>query len=237
MVESYWCLFIYYLHLSSIIASGLSLFTIVVSSIGGTYAFIKQKTIDYKLFVVIISFILPGIIIGSIVNKFIKTQQFAIIFPLWVIIIGIFSLVSAKKNLLKFNGQSTTNIIKHNNLLRFISFLAGFASGFFGLGIGGIMGTYLVAVEEISPRKAFSTLIMIMTVTSLIGFIVHLTNTNAYSSVWLLYAIFLFIGAVSGSQIGAYISSTLDLKTLRVYQGWIILFLGFFLFLGNIVKI
>jgi hypothetical protein len=35
--------FIFYLHLNSIAASGLSLFTIVLSTIGGTFAFIRQK--------------------------------------------------------------------------------------------------------------------------------------------------------------------------------------------------
>ncbi|MEM3265803.1 MAG: TSUP family transporter, partial [Thermoplasmata archaeon] len=68
--------FILYLHLTSVVASGLSLFTIVISTLGGAYAFIKQKIFNYKLFIVLIFSILPGVIVGSIINKFVNTQQF-----------------------------------------------------------------------------------------------------------------------------------------------------------------
>lgn len=227
--------FILYLHLSSIVASGLSLFTIVVSTIGGSYAFAKQKVISYKLLFALIAFILPGIIVGSIVNKFISTQEFKSIFPIWVIAMGIFSLVATKKQLIDTQIENNSNV-KHKKIASLTSFIAGFVSGFFGVGIGGIMGTYLVAVEQISPRVAFSTLIMTMTITSLIGFFVHLSTAVGYSSIWLLYAIFLSIGAVIGSQIGAYISKVSNIKALRLYQGWIILSLGVLLLLIDIIN-
>ncbi len=70
----------------------------MLSTIAGTFAFIRQKTISYKLFFVITSLIIPGVIIGSIVNKFVSTQEFKEILPILVIFIGTFSLITAKKD-------------------------------------------------------------------------------------------------------------------------------------------
>ncbi len=229
--------FIFYLHLNSIAASGLSLFTIILSTIGGTFAFIRQKTINYKLFLIIISFIIPGVIIGSIVNKFVNTQEFKEILPIWVISIGTFSLITAKKQPLKKMDSSENESIKHNKLTRLVSFISGFVSGFFGVGIGGVMGTYLVAVEEISARIAFSTLIMVMTITSLFGFLVHYESAGLNFTSWITYLIPLSLGAILGSQIGAYISKVSNIKTLRLYQGYVILSLGISLFIVNILNI
>jgi uncharacterized membrane protein YfcA len=232
--------FIFYLHLNSIIATGLSLFTIVLSTIGGTFAFIRQKTINYKLFLIIISLIIPGVIIGSIVNKFVNTQEFKEILPIWVISIGTFSLITAKKQPLKnFNNinNSENDPIKHNKLTSLVSFISGFVSGFFGVGIGAIMGTYLVVVEEISARVAFSTLIMVMTITSLFGFLAHYESAGLDLTSWIIYLIPLSLGAILGSQIGAYISKISNIKTLRLYQGYIILSLGISLLIVNILNI
>jgi len=229
--------FIFYLHLNSIAASGLSLFTIVLSTIGGTFAFIRQKTINYKLFLIIISLIIPGVIIGSIVNKFVNTQEFKEILPIWVIFIGTFSLITAKKQPLKNINNSGNNSIKHSKLTSLVSFVSGFVSGFFGVGIGAIMGTYLVVVEEISARIAFSTLIMVMTITSLFGFLIHYKSAGLDLTSWIIYLIPLSLGAILGSQIGAYISKISNIKTLRLYQGYIILSLGISLLIVNILNI
>ncbi len=229
--------FILFLHLNSIVASGLSLFTIMLSTIGGTFAFIRQKTISYKLFFIITSLIIPGVIIGSIVNKFVSTQEFKEVLPIFVIFIGAFSLITAKKQLLKKIDSSENDSIKHKKIIRLVSFISGFVSGFFGLGIGGIMGTYLVAVEEISARIAFSTIIMAMTITSLFGFIVHFECAGLDFISWILYLIPLSLGAILGSQVGAYISKKSNLKTLRLYQGYIILSLGISLLIVNILNI
>ncbi|WP_169309414.1 sulfite exporter TauE/SafE family protein [Thermodesulfobium narugense] len=229
--------FIFYLHLNSIAASGLSLFTIVISTIGGTFAFIRQKTINYKLFTTIISLIIPGVIIGSIANKFVNTQEFKEILPLWVITIGIFSLVTAKKHPLKNMKDSENDSIKHSKLTKIVSFISGFVSGFFGVGIGGVMGTYLVAVEQISARIAFSTLVMVMTITSLFGFFVHFESAGLNLSSWIAYLIPLTLGAIFGSQIGAYISKTSNTKTLRLYQGYVILSLGISLLIVNFLNL
>jgi len=229
--------FILYLHLNSMTASGLSLFTIVLSTIGGTFAFTRQRIINYKLFFTIISLIIPGVVVGSVANKFVNTQEFKEILPIWVISIGMFSLITTKRQPVKEINNSKNDSIKHKNLTRLVSFLSGFISGFFGVGIGGVMGTYLVAVEGISARIAFSTLIMVMTITSLFGFLVHYESAGLDFTSWIIYLIPLSLGAILGSQIGAYVSKISNMKTLRLYQGYIILSLGISLLIVNILNI
>jgi uncharacterized membrane protein YfcA len=302
--------FLLYMHLSPVKASGLSLFTILASSSGGSFKFIKEKIIDFKLYLMIVLFAVPGVIAGSILSIYIKTDEFKGIFSLIIIIIGVFSLIATniqtkkaeneidlnkvksdndansfniKKNKeinnkkesnneniktlsgsgrnKKFKLQSIIIYLKHINIssdikrkkidrtgnifdyyikkpivINFFSLIAGFISGFIGIGIGGITGTFLTAVEQIPPRIAFSTVILAMILTSVVGGFIHLSYMRFSSDAIIIYLIPLMIGAVIGSQLGVHISKLLKSRTLRLYQGWIIITLGFLMFAISYIK-
>ncbi|OSS41322.1 hypothetical protein DESAMIL20_875 [Desulfurella amilsii] len=230
--------FIFYLHLNPIIASGLSLFTIVISTASGSYAFLRQKVIDRNLLLFLLMFILPGVIIGSFINRFVNTQQFKNIFPLWIIVLGIISLKSTKKQSVNLgSSEPYRKAIKNTKTAGFVSLGAGFISGFFGVGVGGIIGTYLLGTEKMHPRVALSTLITTMTFTSLIGFLIHFFNSLPYLNAWLIYILPLAVGAVFGSQMGAYVAKIVKPKNLSLYRGWIILSLGFALVFINMLTL
>ena len=171
--------FIFYMHLSPLESSGLSLFTIMLSTTGGSYIFYKDKTIDLNLYLMILLPALFGIIIGSVLSRYILTNQFK-----WV-----------------------------------LSFII------IGIGIGGITGTFLTAVEQIPPRIAFSTIISIMAIISLIGGLIHFYYIKNPLHM-AIYIIPLGAGALTGSKIGAFISKNSKAKTLRIYQGTFIILLG-----------
>ncbi|MHB1664316.1 MAG: sulfite exporter TauE/SafE family protein [bacterium] len=303
--------FLLYMHLSPVKASGLSLFTILASSSGGSSKFIKEKIIDFKLYLMIVIFAVPGVIAGSILSKYIKTDEFKGIFSLIIVIIGVFSLAatniqtkkaeneidlnkvksdddansfnikknkeinnkeSGNENIKTSSGsgrnrncklQSIIIYLKHIHIyissdikrrridgagnifdyyikkpliINFFSLIAGFISGFIGIGIGGITGTFLTAVEQIPPRIAFSTVILAMILTSIVGGFIHLSYMKFSSDAIIIYLIPLMIGAVIGSQLGVHISKLLKSRTLRLYQGWIIITLGFLMFAISYIK-
>lgn len=302
--------FLLYMHLSPVKASGLSLFTILASSSGGSFKFIKEKIIDFKLYLMIVLFAVPGVIAGSILSKYIKTDEFKGIFSLIIIIIGVFSLIatniqtkkaeneidlnkvksddsansfnikknkeinnkkeSSNENIKTLNGsgrnknfklKSIIIYLKHIHIssdikrkkidrtgntfdyyikkpivINFFSLIAGFVSGFIGIGIGGITGTFLTAVEQIPPRIAFSTVILAMILTSVVGGFIHLSYMRFSYNAIIIYLIPLMIGAIIGSQLGVHISKLLNSRTLRLYQGWIIITLGFLMFAISYIK-
>ena len=306
--------FLLYMHLSPVKASGLSLFTILASSSGGSFKFIKEKIIDFKLYLMIVLFAVPGVIAGSILSKYIKTDEFKGIFSLIIIIIGVFSLIATniqtkkaeneidlnidlnkvksdystnsfniKKNKEINNKKESSNeniktlsgsgrnknfklksiiiYLKHIHIssdikrkkidrtgntfdyyikkpivINFFSLTAGFVSGFIGIGIGGITGTFLTAVEQIPPRIAFSTIILAMILTSVVGGFIHLSYMRFSYNAIIIYLIPLMIGAIIGSQLGVHISKLLNSRTLRLYQGWIIITLGLLMFAISYIK-
>jgi hypothetical protein len=251
--------FIFYMHLSPLESSGLSLFTIMISTAGGSYIFYKDRAIDRHLFIMVSIPALLGIIAGSVLSNYIPANQFKWIFSIIVIGIGIFSLIAIKKQaavkinycdkqgeealknneidsrsyfrghirkkLKETNGTAYDYEIKSPVAINIFSLIAGFISGFMGIGIGGITGTFLTAVEQIPPRIAFSTIISIMAIISLIGGLIHFYYVkNPFNLA--VYIIPLGVGALIGSKAGAYISKNSAAKTLRIYQGSFIILLG-----------
>lgn len=225
--------FLFYMHLSPVEASGLSLFTIIASTLGGSFRFLKEKSIDINLYLMIALFSVPGVIIGSVASKFIEVKQFTDIFGFIIICIGIFSVTATKKQSKNIKEDTNNYIIKSPFSVRIFSLMAGFISGLLGIGIGGITGTFLTAIEQIPPRIAFSTIIFVMPLTSIMGSLVHFSYIK-FSPKILVFLIPLTIGAITGSQIGANISKNSKAKHLRLYQGWIITFLGFLMLLINL---
>ncbi|RZD14671.1 MAG: sulfite exporter TauE/SafE family protein [Candidatus Acidulodesulfobacterium ferriphilum] len=247
--------FIFYMHLSPLESSGLSLFTIMLSAMGGSYIFYKDKTIDLNLYLMILLPALFGIIIGSVLSRYILTDQFKWVLSFIIIGIGIFSLIATKKQaayknnysdkyaaplknrhrrflrghirktLKESNGTTYDYEIKSPLSINIFSLIAGFVSGFIGIGIGGITGTFLTAVEQIPPRIAFSTIISIMAIISLIGGLIHFYYIKNPLHM-AIYIIPLGAGALTGSKIGAFISKNSKAKILRIYQGTFIILLG-----------
>ena len=299
--------FLFYMHMPPLEASGLSLFTIVASTSGGSIKFIKEKIIDFKLFLMIVLFAVPAAAAGSILSKYINTNEFKGIFSFIIIIIGIFSLTATRMQT-KRNIHSSHNHNNHNNsneeadtsdinarmhngtvnndenietlsgtnnsidlrlqsviiyfkhissnikrkridragnkydyyikkpiAINLFSILAGFISGFIGIGIGGITGTFLTAVEQIPPRIAFSTIVLAMIFSSVAGGFIHLAYMKL-SFKTIIYLIPLMVGAIIGSQVGAVVSKLLKSRTVRLYQGWIIIVLGFLMFVISYFK-
>ncbi len=247
--------FIFYMHLSPLESSGLSLFTIMISTAGGSYIFYKDKTIDSELYLMILVPAGLGIIAGSVLGRYVSANQFKWLFSFIIIGIGIFSLAATKKqtavNVKSKNFISCTNdndkiLTKKNSIKKTVvekngtvhdyeiksplsinvfSLIAGFISGFIGIGIGGVTGTFLTAVEQIPPRIAFSTVISVMAIISFIGGLIHFYYIkNPLNLVF--YIIPLGAGALAGSKTGAFVSKNSKARTLRVYQASIIILLG-----------
>ncbi len=237
--------FIFYMHLSPVESSGLSLFTIIVSSVGGTIKHLQEKTVNKKLFAVLAGFMPPGVIIGSIASNYVNVRGFKILFAFIVTIIGFLSLYFTNKQTKKteiivtgalrnYKGSSNELLLPHPKITAAMSLIAGFFSGFAGIGIGMISGTFLTSVERIPPRIAFATILSAMILTSSIGAIIHFSYIKISRDI-LLYCIFLGSGAITGSQLGAITSRILNTRTLRLYQGWIITIFGLLMVLMSII--
>ena len=215
--------FLYYLGLSSVSASGLSLIAIATSSIIGSYSNIRHGFVNFHLFKVLLIMGLIGVFLGSLLSFVVPTAVFKGVFGFIPLSIGTFSLISVIRQ------RKIKDYIKPGeklgNDVSIIGLAAGAISGFTGMGIGGITGTYMTAVRKMNPKIVFSTIILAMIITSVVGGLLHLGSIS-FPADTLLYILLLIIGAAIGALIGARVSGIIKSKNLRLFQSLVIIFTG-----------
>lgn len=215
--------FLYYLGLSSVSASGLSLIAISTSSIVGSYSNIRQGFVNLDLFKILLVMGLIGVFLGSLLSFVIPTAVFKGVFGFIPLTIGIFSLAATLKQRKIKDYKSPGKTLGKD--VSIVGLIAGVISGFTGMGIGGITGTYMTAARKMNPKIIFSTIILAMIITSVFGGLLHL-GTISFPGNTLLYIPLLVIGAAIGAFIGARVSGTIKSKNLRLFQSLVIIFTG-----------
>jgi hypothetical protein len=215
--------FLYYLGLSSVSASGLSLIAISTSSIVGSYSNIRQGFVNLHLFKILLVMGLIGVFLGSLLSFVIPTEIFKGVFGFIPLTIGIFSLAATLKQRKIKNYKSPGKTLGKD--VSVVGLIAGVISGFTGMGIGGITGTYMTAVRKMNPKIIFSTIILAMIITSVFGGLLHL-GTISFPDNTLFYIPLLIIGAAIGAFIGARVSGIIKSKNLRLFQSLVIIFTG-----------
>jgi uncharacterized membrane protein YfcA len=239
---------LFFLKIEPVTASGMSLVTILVSAAVGSASNYRQHAINARLLIAICIPSSLGVLLGSYLVVHFNNSHFDLIFSIVSISIGLFSLtmthVDRRKNRIEsgsFVEKHQPNYTEHSadrkggKMQPLFTFIAGIAGGFLGIGVGGIVGTYLTAVRKINPKIAFSTTLSAMVFTSLIGSSFHLLSIRPMPDL-LLLVIALAIGAAIGAILGSYTSSRIQFFRLRLAQGYIIVFLGLLTLLLSFVS-
>ncbi|MCL4447437.1 MAG: sulfite exporter TauE/SafE family protein [Candidatus Thermoplasmatota archaeon] len=213
---------IYLFKLDPLDAAGLSLLAIVFSSFSGFIQDIRKKLVDLKLFAMIGAIAVVGSVAGSIATHYISPNIFKGIFSLIVVCIGIFSIYSSH---IQTRGgiESYSEGGSYSRSTGALSLVAGVISGFMGIGIGGIMGTYLTAIKRLKPKVAFATIIAAMFPVSIAGSVIHFYYTGLVN---IVLAPSLIVGAMLGGVLGSWVISRAPQTRLRFFQGYIIIAFG-----------
>jgi len=231
-------IFLYIFNINPVISGGLSLITIVASTLAGSNMNMKQGAIDHSLFYVVAIAAGVGAILGAIICYFVAINVFHLFFGIIVFCIGLFSFLATKSEIKKNKGAAylkqsfkeyvannkPSNYSKNNSIFG-VSFIAGILSGLFGLGIGAVVGTYLTAIKHVHPKIAFSTIVAVMVLTSTLGAVVHFMKYGMQYQYFLL-AMPLVIGAALGGFTGAKLSSNMNFSKLRSFQSYVVMFFG-----------
>ena len=213
---------LYIFRLNPLDAAGLSLIAIVFSSLSGFIQDMRKLLVDMKMFAVIGSIAVLGSVIGSIVTTYISPGIFKGVFSIIVIFIGIFSIYSTHVQT-RGGVEYYRDAGDHLKETGILSLVAGVISGFMGIGIGGIMGTYLTAVRRVKPKIAFATIIAAMLPVSVVGATIHFYYTGLES---IYLAPSLITGAMIGAVLGSRIISMAPQAKLRFFQGYVIIAFG-----------
>jgi uncharacterized membrane protein YfcA len=205
-------------------AAGTSLGVIIFTSLASTYAYSRQKRIDYKIGLSFSVLAVPGAILGAYLTNFISSQMLGIIFGLFLIFVAIRMAVNLKIPLPKASKVSVRwhrklvdsdgKVFEYDsNILlgSFLAFFGGFSSGFLGMGGGSVMVPILHLVTNLPIHLAVATSMFIMIFSTTAGILIHIP----FGNVQFEYSAYIAIGVIFGAQIGARIAKKASGRYLK----------------------
>jgi len=205
-------------------AVGTSVVMIIFTALASSIAYARQKRIDYALGLIIAMGSIPGATLGALATSFISAKNLTSLFGVFLIIVATRMLVTSGEE----SGRKRARIWGWLRRIRdakgepfvyeadmvpgmILSFLAGFSSGFFGVGGGAVMVPVMVLVMTMPMHIAVATSMYIMIFTSISGAITHVLLGNVLTD----SAASLGFGIVFGTQIGAFAARRLKARSLQ----------------------
>ena len=190
--------------------TAISLVIVLINSIGGTIAYARQKRIDYRNGLIFALGTVPGVLFGIWTLQYISRNLFALIFGLVMIFISGFLIVRAEPSRV---AESVGSSYRCNRPLGFaFSVFAGFLAGLLGIGGGIIHVPVMVYIMCFPAHVATATSHFILIFTGATGTLTHL-GQGSFGSDWFII-LWLAMGVVVGSQLGARLSKRLHGKIL-----------------------
>lgn len=214
---------IYGFGLDPLDAAGLSLLTLVFSTLIGVIRNLKQKFINFRLFSMLAGIAVIAAVAGTVIASYIPSGAFKGAFAIILIFLGIFSVYASYRKGIQERMKSGDELAGLPET-KITSMIAGLVSGFIGIGIGGIAGTYLNAVKRAEPRMAIATVIAATLPVVTAGMIIHFSITGLVN---LVYAPPLVVGAILGGLLGSWAIRKAPQMSLKLFQGYIIVAFGF----------
>ena len=213
-------------------AVGISLMVIIFISLSSTISNYKQKRVDFKSGLFFFTASGPAAIIGSMLNKYLNTNQFNIIFGIIMILTTI--LLAKQKTMKPINikwdvtkeyidKNGKIHVYGYNKLIGFtITFFAGLLAGLLGIGGGTILVPMMVILFQFPIHVATATSMFIILLSSSVGSISHIVMGNTI----FLYVIVIGIGAFIGGSLGSIISSKMSSNALILALRIVIIFIA-----------
>ncbi len=210
--------------ISTHLAVGTSAVMIVFTALSSTFAYTRQRRIDYKLGLILAIGSIPGAAAGAYATSFISPKSLASLFGVFLIVLAVRMLVAPSEGgkgkgprmrgwarRIQDMGGQVFEYEADTVLGMTLSFFAGFASGLFGLGGGAVMVPVMVLVMTMPMHIAVATSMFIMIFTSISAATTHIVLGNVLVD----SAIALGIGIVFGTQVGAFTAKRLKARSLQ----------------------
>jgi uncharacterized membrane protein YfcA len=215
---------------------------IVSTALSASFAYAKQRRIDYKIGITMMAGTIPSAFLSAQMLGFMKKilgenssdlgkglfGLFMMLVALRMIFISTRNTASESTRKWAWNRRivdSQGNVFSYQaDVFRGfpLTILAGFASGFFGVGGGAVAVPIMNVVMHVPMHIAVATSMFIMIFTSLSSTIAHLSLGN----VIFLFAASLSIGIVVGTQLGAWLALRTKAKKLQRGFGLIAVVIG-----------
>jgi len=206
------------------LAVGTSVVMIVFTALSSTFAYTRQRRIDYKLGLILTIGSIPGAAVGAYATSFISPKGLTSLFGVFLVLVAVRMLVAPNERgqrrgtkmwgwVRRIHDAGGQVFEYEANMVpgMILSFLAGFTSGFFGVGGGAVMVPVMVLVMTMPMHIAVATSMFIMIFTSISAAATHVVLGNVLAD----SAAALGIGIVFGTQVGAFVARRLKARSLQ----------------------
>lgn len=225
---------VYLLSINPVLATAYSLFVVGVTSLAGSFSFMKKGLVNYKTAAV---FATPSFIAVYLTRKFLvpaipetlftvgdfmltKNMGIMVFFAL-IMLIAAFSMIH--------NGQkqdATEDKVAYNYpLIALEGAVVGMLTGIVGAGGGFLIIPALVLLARLPMKMAVGTSLLIIAVKSLIGFLGDIGNQPIDWTFMLLFTGLSLLGIF----IGSWLSTKIDGGHLKKGFGWFVLLMAIYI--------
>jgi uncharacterized membrane protein YfcA len=219
-------------------AIGTSLTCIIFTALAATYSYARQKRVFYRTGLLLAITTVPGAYLGAYLTSLISPNLLGLIFGVFLLFMSLRMIYQKREEFAERSSpvsespdfshslpqprESDAELVKSTWTLILgvaLSFFAGLASGFLGIG-GGVLGVPIMTLVMGMPiHFATATSMFTMVFTSISGVTKHALAHHVHLSPALLLA----LGTVFGAQVGANFSTRVSGKTLRRIFGAVLL--------------
>lgn len=205
-------------------AVGTSLAAVIVTSVFSSIRYHQQKVIDVKLALWLMPNVIMGAWLGAWLTQQISSHGLALAFGALLMYPALMMVTGREpKEIAKFLGSASAGApLHHPAKIILIGWVAGVASGFFGVGSGILMVPALAILLGVDMLQAVATSLLVMGPSALVGSIQHWFLGHLHFEFMLPLA----AGIVVGAQVGPGLAMRMPRKRLRQAFGVVLTYAG-----------
>lgn len=232
-------LFVLLFGLSPQEAAGVSMATMVFGLGAGSLAYARQRRIDFRLSLILLTVSLPGTVLGALLTPYLPAAALEFLLGLLLIPLGFIMIFRRKLGKAQSavpkssDGWGRVLVDRERTEFRYtihnlplgllIYLLTGFVAGLSGIVGGAIRVPTLILLLGLPPHIAVATSVLTMAVTALAGGLTQGFIGNVLPS----YVLYLVPGVLLGSQVGAWLCKRTPATFLVKLLGWLVVLTGF----------
>lgn len=221
-----------FLNMSAYEAVGIALASDVLASAISTKQYFKNKNIDIKNGIIMMTFVLLFTLVGSYVASKVPNNLMGNFSVFMTVLLGIKFIVKPVMNTKeKMNEVSKTKRITQSIICGTI---IGFICGFIGAGGGMMMLLILTTVLGYELKTAVGTSVFIMTFTALTGAISHFSIDGMPDIMSLVFCV---ISTLIFARVAAIFANKAEPKVLNRVVGFILTTIGTIVLIVNFIGV
>jgi uncharacterized membrane protein YfcA len=219
-------LLLVYPHDTPALLTAISLIVVFFNASSGTWAYTRQRRVDFRSGAVFAACTLPGSVVGVILADKISRPTFDVMMGVVLAALAAWLLQGREEPTGHDAGSGSRRTIKdaEGNEYRYranvrlgaaLSVLVGLLSSFLGIGGGVVHVPLLVAILGFPTHVATATSHFVLAIMALVATITHFVAGTFHHGLGLRRAAALSVGVVFGAQLGAKLSQRLSGKVIQ----------------------